>query len=313
MAQRISLAAGVVLAAAVVTGCAELGGGGSLVVVSPGASPGEVASGNACSLVTADEVWGITNSDKLVAVQDPQIPSRCVYATSTATGTGAASIDWQPTSAEKRFEGFRSDSTGEAVDGIGDEAFRFGDRLLVRLGDQSFDIQVQWGSNDGRQAAGLVIAKVIVARVTGQPVPAGLIPTPAPVLSAKDPCLLLTNEAAADVLETKELSSYNNDSGGSNQPLYCYYSLADGTAVLTTYLDPKGGFDDWPAILADMNEPQVIEGLGDKAAFEAYSGKLWVLYGDAMLMANAYTSAPEGALEADRKVMEILLANIQVP
>lgn len=313
MAQRIFQVAGIVLAAMVVTACDELTGGGTLVPVTPGNSPGNVATGNACSLVSADEVWGITSSDKLVAFQNPQIASRCDYATSTTTGSGVASVTWTPTGGEKRFEALRADSASGLIDGIGDEAFQDDGRLIFRLGDQSFDVQVQWGGNDADQAAAVVIAKVIIARATGQPVPAGLIPTPPPALATKDPCKLLSNEEAAVALQVDPLTSYNNDAGGSNQPIFCFYSYpVDGTAVLTTYLDPKGGFDTFDATLAGM-DVQPIEGLGDKAAFVAYSGDLYVLYGDTILKVSVYTSKLGSVLEADRAIMEILLSRIKVP
>ena len=133
MAQRSGLLVGALLVAVVVAGCS----GGPLVAVSPGASVGKVSAGDACSLLTADEVWAIMNSDRLVAFQDPQDLTRCVYVTQEGSArVGAATVTWVPTGGEAKMKAFRGSSSFEVVAGIGDEAYRYGDSLTFRIGDQ---------------------------------------------------------------------------------------------------------------------------------------------------------------------------------
>ena len=311
MARRTFLAC-VLLAAVAVGACGAANPGGQ-----PGASTGSgetprpassggVASADPCSLLSADEVWAIMNSDPLVAAANS--PISCVYSVKDVGG-GAAKITWETSGGEATLKSVRTNPSFEVVDGIGDEALRDGEHLIFPLGDQVFEVPPQWGSEQEREAQAIVMAKVIIARVTGQAVPEGLIPTPPPVLSTKDPCKLLSGEEAGTVLGTGPLTAVNNDTGATNQPLFCYYNLADGSPAVATYLDPKGGFDEFDTLVGAF-ETQPIEGLGDKAVFEAFEGKLYVLKGDTIFTVNAYTVPPDAALDVDRQLMEIILSHL---
>jgi len=282
--------------------------GPGATVAGPGSTggPGQGSSGDPCTLLSANEVWSILNSDPLVASN--VTPGLCAYRTSDSPG-GAATVRWQATGGEAMLRGLRDSPSYEVVEGIGDEALRDGNHLVFRLGDQLFEVQPTWGGPD-EQAQALTMAKVIIARVSGQPVPEGLIPTTPPALSTKDPCKLLSGEEAGTALGTGPLTARNNDSGGSNQPIFCFYSLSDGTAALSTYLDPKGGLSGWEIVVADVYDGVAVDGVGDEAIFEALQGKLYVLKGDAIITVNVFTVAPEAALAPDRQLIELILSRL---
>jgi hypothetical protein len=307
MARRDILLAGAVLASMAIAACSS-----TFVAVSPGASPGSVARGDACSLVTGQEVTGILNTDPLSAFQDPSDPATCNYSPAGGTAIAGASVSWLPTGGEKAIKGFADSSSYVPVAGIGDEAYQDGGEIVFRVGDQLFNVHLGAGGPVSEQA--VIMAKVMVARATGQPVPAGLIPTPPPVLAAKNPCKLLSADEARTALQIDEvLVATDNDSGASNQPIFCFYNHEiDGVAVMSTFLDPKGGFDNFDATIAGI-EVTTVDGLGEKSVFDSFEGKLYTLKGDSILMVNVYTSRLASIEEADRTIMEILLSRLIAP
>lgn len=274
---------------------------------SSGSGNGSTA-GDACTLLLADEVWAITSSDPVTGSSDPQAPGRCTFLT-TDTSARVGFLVWTAPAGKKNFEATRANGGWEDIPGIGDQAMEKAADLLFTVGDNLFEVYPSWGTNEQSQAQAVLMAKVVAARFTTGSVPAGLIPTTPPVLASKDPCKLLSGEEAATALKSDELTAVNNDSGGSNQPLYCYYNLADGSPVLTTYLDPKGGLADFESLFAGV-EVEAVDGLGDKSVFDAFEGRLYTLKGDAILSVNAYTVAPDKVLDVDRQLMEIILSHI---
>jgi len=302
--RRLNTVAAGLLVAIAMAACAADPGGTAAPLSTAAGVPDEP-----CALLAAGEAAGAINSDPLTAASHPGDPALCTYGGSI--GQGAVQVTVIRNNAQQQYDGAVSSNMFTPVEGVGDKAVAQNGDLWFMVNGVTINVKTSFGGNDKDRASAILIGKIITARITTGAVPPELFVTPPPVLSSKDPCKLLSNEEAAAALGVDPLTSTNNDSGASNQPIFCFYSYLDGTAVMSTFLDPKDAAANWEStVVPDIFEPQTVEGLGDKALFEDTSGKLFVLKGDSLLVVNVFTSNLGSVLEADRKIMEILLSHL---
>ncbi len=278
----------------------------------PGASTGggEVAGG-VCALLTVDEAGGALNSPPLETSSEAGNPGHCSY-TRPGEDRPTLSVDVSVGNLEGRrdqLDELLAAGGYEEVAGVGDRAVsRYGEMMFL-VGDRGIEVAADWGGNLNDHEAVILIGKIITARLTKGTVPPELKVTAPPVLNAKHACELLSAAEAETALGLSGLTATGNDFGAEFAPEFCTYTRANGEVVLSIYFEPRRGYDTWESLVAGMTTDPVA-GIGDKAAFESYTGKLFVLNGDTILFANVVTTSGDNALAIDRQLMEVMLTHL---
>ena len=283
------------------------GGGTSGPGPTSGGGGGIPALDDPCALVTVDEVGGVLSSDPLTATGTPGDPAKCVYTNSA--GDEWLTIDIAREGAANQFQTFVDAGTGESVTGVGEAAWfeTSSQRLLVRSGTFLVYAHSRYAPGGPEGLATMsTIGKIAHARLSGTAIPPEAQVTAPPVISTEAACDLLSAEDAAGIIGKGPMTAQANEFAKQ----FCTYTVtSSGEVVLSTYLDPKGGQAGWDGFAASLTtEP--VTGLGEKAMFEPSTGILFVLQGDSILNANVFGLEPEAALAQDRKLLEIMLANL---
>jgi len=279
------------------------GGGGTpgpVATASGGGVGGGAGLDDPCSLLTTDEVSGALGTDPLTASGTPGDPARCLYA--LADGEEALDFDLYRDGAAGFFQTFVDAGSGESVDGLGDEALYepSSRRLLVRTGDY---LIMLFSRLDGLERSS-AMARIIVARLTTGSVPPEIQITAPPVIAAETACDLLSADEAASVIGKGPMEAQ----GSEFSPQFCTYAVTStGEVVVSTFLQASGGAAAWDSYSA-ASEP--VSGLGDRAMFEATTGILFVLKGDAMFNVNVFLPNPADALDPDRQLAEVMLGHL---
>ena len=283
------------------------GGGGPTARPAQPTPNGSASAAAACALLTLDEAAGALGTSPLTATESGADPSSSSY--SIGPGDEALRLDILRNGAETQYQGFVDAGSSESVDGVGDKAlFERGTRRLLFIagGALVYVFPRYVGSADRALAASTAIGKIIAARLTTGTVPPALVKTPPPVVSAKTACDLLSAEEAAAVLGNGPMRVDAN----ANALQFCTYAVAStGEVVLSTYLQRTGGGDAFAGFESSLTTDPV-SGIGAKAIFEASTGILFVLQGDAVFNVNVFGVAPAAARSQDEALARVMLTHL---
>jgi hypothetical protein len=265
------------------------------------------ATDDPCALLTAEEAAGALDTDPLSITAVAGDPAKCSYA--LASGEEVLVVDVLSSGAAAQFQAYVDAGSAESISGVGDAAlFEPSSRRLVFTSrDLFFGIFSRYvAGTDAARVATTAIGKIIVARLTTGSVPPDIQLTAPPVLSAATACDLLSADEAAEVLGVGPMEAQGNEFTAQ----FCTYAVtSSGEVVLSTYLDPKGGLAAWDGFAGSLTTDPV-DGLGDRAMFEPSTGILFVLKGDSIINVNVFGKGASKALELDRQLMEIMIANL---
>jgi hypothetical protein len=221
---------------------------------------------------------------------------------SQADGTEVLRLDVFRSGAAAFFQSFVDAGSGETVSGLGDRAYYEPGtrRLLAVTGDVAIML------NPGPFVGDVDLngmGQIVIARLNGGS--AAQITAP-PVVSAETACDLLSADEAAAVLGKGPVSASANEFA----PQLCTYGVtSSGEVVAATFFQARGGFEGWSGYEANYS-PEPIDGLGDKAFFDASNSVVFVLKGDSVFSVGVFGAAADDVLPLCRQLAEVMLGHL---
>lgn len=315
----VRLLAALVIGGLVMTGCGggapstpAAGGQGGPSSAGPGGGnggPGATTTGGVptdfCSLLTVDEVAGALSTDPVLTTgPNPFSNEGCLY---LLAGYDRVLLVQVTTKAADAYFA-ELDETRESVDGVADAALysTSARELTIKTSGVVVDLRAYYASDAGTTLTNLkALARIVVARLAGTPVPPDAVITAPPLVHVANACGLLTADDVARVLGTGTVTVVD---GSGDQ--FCAYTLAStGEYLVGIYLDRKGGLAAWQELVA-VGDTVPVDGLGDDAAWDAFRKRLNVQTGDQIMHVEVYSVADDKALAVDRQLMELMLGRI---
>jgi len=260
-----------------------------------------------CALLTVDEVAGALATDPtLTAGPDPEYAQACAYA--LGTDDYALRVRVVTDKVDAAWTALGADGAREVVDGLGGGAlYSTSDRELeIKVGGTIVRLWAVYAGDSETTLEHLkALAKIVIARLQGTAVPPDSQITAPPLVNATTACDLLSKDDVARVLEAGPIGVV--DTTGAQ---LCSFTVeATGEYLVGVYLDRKGGLAAWQSIIGS-GTTEHVDGLGNDAAYDAFSKRLAVQVGDQIVHVEVYSVADDKALATDRALMEIMLGNL---